>query len=95
MATRSACMCVRACLCACVSCTHPYVCVTHFIPAWRCATFGSFARCLHLNPQEMENGLRSLKPMLRSDSLLFFSLFDAALSNAQGLTSSATVVFED
>lgn len=43
---------------------------THrFTAAWRCATFGSLACCLHLNPQEMENGLQFLKLMLRSDSL--------------------------
>lgn len=45
------------------------VCAHRFIAAWRCATFGSLACCLHLNPQEMENGLQFLKLMLRSDSL--------------------------
>lgn len=45
------------------------VCAQHFKPARGCATFGSLACCLHLNPQEMENGLRFLKLTLRSDGL--------------------------
>lgn len=71
-------------ICVCL-----YVCAQHFIPAWWCATFGSFACCLHLNPQEMENGLQFLKLMLRSDSFLRCSL-----SVAKGLTLSATVAFK-
>lgn len=45
------------------------VCAQHFKPARGCATFGSLACCLHLNPQEMENGLQFLKLTLRSDGL--------------------------
>lgn len=41
----------------------------HFIPPWGRATSGSLACCLHLNPQEMENGLQFVKLMLRSVSL--------------------------
>lgn len=50
-------------------CVYVRMCAQIFIPARWCATFGSLACCLHLNPQEMENGLQFLKLMLRSDSL--------------------------
>lgn len=52
---------MHACACVCAQRFNTSVVV--------CATFGSLACCLHLKPQEMENGSQFLKLMLRSDRL--------------------------
>lgn len=59
----------QGCGCGYEKCVAVCVHTTLYTSVVVCATFGSLACCLHLNPQEMENGSQFLKLMLRSDSL--------------------------